>query len=215
LVLSVCYIYISKSTNTQAQALLGSIMFLHKAIKPAQLFVNSIIALLGAWDRRPQGPSMRALIGTSYGLLPAPMWLMVPLPGSPSSQYNMQQLSATDILDCDLAFSHFPRLLYTVADLLSHWDASACPTASLFFSPHQHSLEVSCPLWGTCVALWHLVYFAPQLLPFLPAVCRRLQVTAHLQCQHIAWPPWLWLSFAFISPFLFLLCLVLLYPLFL
>jgi hypothetical protein len=46
-VLSLCKIYISKSkiTKTQLQALLGSLMFLHKAIKPARLFVNRILAL--------------------------------------------------------------------------------------------------------------------------------------------------------------------------
>jgi hypothetical protein len=47
-VLSLCKIYISisKITKTQLQALLGSLMFLHKVIKPAQLFVNCILALL-------------------------------------------------------------------------------------------------------------------------------------------------------------------------
>jgi hypothetical protein len=52
-VLSLCKIYISKSkiTKTELQALLGSLMFLHKAIKPARLFVNRILALL-----RDMGP---------------------------------------------------------------------------------------------------------------------------------------------------------------
>jgi hypothetical protein len=47
-VLSLCKIYFSKSkiTKKQLQALLGSLMFLHKAIKPARLFVNRILALL-------------------------------------------------------------------------------------------------------------------------------------------------------------------------
>jgi hypothetical protein len=47
-VLSLCNIHISKSkiTKNQLQALLGSLMFLHKAIKPARLFVNCILALL-------------------------------------------------------------------------------------------------------------------------------------------------------------------------
>jgi hypothetical protein len=47
-VLSLCKFYFSKSkiTKKQLQALLGSLMFLHKAIKPAQLFVDRILALL-------------------------------------------------------------------------------------------------------------------------------------------------------------------------
>jgi hypothetical protein len=47
-VLSLCKIYVSKSkiTKRQLQALLGSLMFLQKAIKPARLFVNRILALL-------------------------------------------------------------------------------------------------------------------------------------------------------------------------
>jgi hypothetical protein len=47
-VLSLCKFYFSKSkiAKKQLQALLGSLMFLHKAIKPAQLFVNRILALL-------------------------------------------------------------------------------------------------------------------------------------------------------------------------
>jgi hypothetical protein len=45
-VLSLCNLYISlsKITKRQLQALLGSLMFLHKAIKPARLFVNPILA---------------------------------------------------------------------------------------------------------------------------------------------------------------------------
>jgi hypothetical protein len=47
-VLSLCKFYFSKSniTKKQLQALLVSLMFLHKAIKPARLFVNRILALL-------------------------------------------------------------------------------------------------------------------------------------------------------------------------
>jgi hypothetical protein len=49
-VLSLCKLYFSKSkiTKKQLQALLGSLMFLHKAIKPARLFVNRILVLL--WE---------------------------------------------------------------------------------------------------------------------------------------------------------------------
>jgi hypothetical protein len=47
-VLSLCNFYLSKSkiTKTNLQALIGSLMFLHKAIKPAWLFVNCTLALL-------------------------------------------------------------------------------------------------------------------------------------------------------------------------
>jgi hypothetical protein len=47
-VLSLCKHYFSKKfiTKNQLQALIGSIIFLHKAIKPARTFVNSILALL-------------------------------------------------------------------------------------------------------------------------------------------------------------------------
>jgi hypothetical protein len=47
-VLSLCNFYISKSkiSKHKLQALIGSLMFLHKAIKPARLFVNRILALL-------------------------------------------------------------------------------------------------------------------------------------------------------------------------
>jgi hypothetical protein len=46
-VLSLCTFYLSKSkiTKTNLQALIGSLLFLHKAIKPARLFVNRILAL--------------------------------------------------------------------------------------------------------------------------------------------------------------------------
>jgi hypothetical protein len=58
-VLSLCTIYISKSkiTKTKLQALLGSLMFLHKAIKPARLFVNHIFALI-----RDMGPAASVAI---------------------------------------------------------------------------------------------------------------------------------------------------------
>jgi hypothetical protein len=47
-VLSLCNFYISKSkiSNQKLQALIGSLMFLHKAFKPARLFVIRILALL-------------------------------------------------------------------------------------------------------------------------------------------------------------------------
>jgi hypothetical protein len=55
-VLSLCTFYLSKSkiTKTNLQALIGSLMFLHKAIKPARLFVNHILALLWGMDEAPQ-----------------------------------------------------------------------------------------------------------------------------------------------------------------
>jgi hypothetical protein len=48
--LSLCNFYISKSkiSKQKLQALIGSLMFLHKAIKPAHLCVNHILALL--WE---------------------------------------------------------------------------------------------------------------------------------------------------------------------
>jgi hypothetical protein len=47
-VLCLCKFYISKSKISKQKllALIGSLMFLHKAIKPARLFVNRILALL-------------------------------------------------------------------------------------------------------------------------------------------------------------------------
>jgi hypothetical protein len=47
-VLSLCNFYISKSKISQQklQALIDSLMFLHKAIKPGRIFVNHILALL-------------------------------------------------------------------------------------------------------------------------------------------------------------------------
>jgi hypothetical protein len=55
-VLSLCNFYLSKSkiTKTNLQALIGSLMFLHKAIKPARLFVNHILALLRDMGDAPQ-----------------------------------------------------------------------------------------------------------------------------------------------------------------
>jgi hypothetical protein len=55
-VLSLCTFYLSKSkiTKTNFQALIGSLMFLHKAIKPARLFVNRILALLRDMGDAPQ-----------------------------------------------------------------------------------------------------------------------------------------------------------------
>jgi hypothetical protein len=52
---------------------------------------------------------------------------------------NIHLLQTT--LDCDLAFSPVPGRLNTVADLLSRWDTSARPTASLF------SLLNTAPVW--------------------------------------------------------------------
>jgi hypothetical protein len=47
-VVSLCTLYFSKKfiTKNQLQALIGSLIFLHKAIKPARTFVNRILALL-------------------------------------------------------------------------------------------------------------------------------------------------------------------------
>jgi hypothetical protein len=47
-VLSLCNFYVSKSkiSKQKLQAQIGSHLFLHKAIKPARLFVNHILALL-------------------------------------------------------------------------------------------------------------------------------------------------------------------------
>jgi hypothetical protein len=47
-IISLCYHHIGKSSisKQKLQALIGSLMFLHKAIKPARLFVNHILALL-------------------------------------------------------------------------------------------------------------------------------------------------------------------------
>jgi hypothetical protein len=56
---------------------------------------------------------------------------------------NIHLLQTT--LDCDLAFSHVPGQLNTVADLLSRWDTSTRPIASLF------SLLNAAPVW--CPAL--------------------------------------------------------------
>jgi hypothetical protein len=55
-VLSLCTFYLSKSkiTKTNLQALIGSLMFLHKAIKPARLFINHILALLRDMGDAPQ-----------------------------------------------------------------------------------------------------------------------------------------------------------------
>jgi hypothetical protein len=80
-VLSLCTFYLSKSkiTKTNLLALIGSLMFLHKAIKPARLFVNRILALLWDMSALIKWPSMRALTRTSDGLLPALMRLMAPL----------------------------------------------------------------------------------------------------------------------------------------
>jgi hypothetical protein len=153
-VLSLCKIYISKSkiTKNQLQALLGSLMFLHKAIKPARLFVNRILALL-----RDMGPAASAAIdkGTRQDL----RWFIAcahvangtisiykclhpqtdrnPLLHSIARNVHLLEMT----LDCDLAFSHVPGWLNTVADLLSHWDASARPMASLF------TLLNTTPVW--------------------------------------------------------------------
>jgi hypothetical protein len=53
---------------------------------------------------------------------------------------NIHLLQAT--LDCDLEFSHIPGPHNTVADLLSRWDSTWRPTASLF------SLLNSTPVWA-------------------------------------------------------------------
>jgi hypothetical protein len=55
-VLSLCIFYLSQSkiTKTNLQALIGSLMFLHKAIKPARLFVNHILTLLRDMGEAPQ-----------------------------------------------------------------------------------------------------------------------------------------------------------------
>jgi hypothetical protein len=47
-IISLCTIYFSKKSisKKQLQALIGSLIFLHKAIKPARTFVNRILALL-------------------------------------------------------------------------------------------------------------------------------------------------------------------------
>jgi hypothetical protein len=47
-IISLCYHHIGKSSipKQKLQALIGSLMFLHKAIKPARLFINRILALL-------------------------------------------------------------------------------------------------------------------------------------------------------------------------
>jgi hypothetical protein len=47
-ILSLCNFYVSKSkiSKQKLQALIGSLMLLHKAFKPAQLFINRILALL-------------------------------------------------------------------------------------------------------------------------------------------------------------------------
>jgi hypothetical protein len=56
-VLSLCTFYLSQSkiTKTNLQALIGSLMFLHKAIKPARLFVNRILTLLRDKSEATQG----------------------------------------------------------------------------------------------------------------------------------------------------------------
>jgi hypothetical protein len=41
-----CFLNKNKITKNQIQSLLGSLLFLHKAIKPARAFVNRVIALL-------------------------------------------------------------------------------------------------------------------------------------------------------------------------
>jgi hypothetical protein len=55
--LSLCTLYLSKSkiTKTNLQALIGSLMFLHKAIKSARLLVNRILALLRDMGDASQG----------------------------------------------------------------------------------------------------------------------------------------------------------------
>jgi hypothetical protein len=226
-VLSLCKIYISKSkiTKTQLQALLGSLMFLHKAIKPARLFVNRILALL-----RDMGPAasvaidegtrqdLRWFIACAHaangtvsiykclqpqtdifvdaslsGLGGALNAFVYRAPLSPRPGWSIAHWEAINVfvalqvfsafisgrrvmvwcdsrvavailhsgrgrdpllhtiarnihllqttLDCDLAFSHVPGRLNTVADLLSRWDTSAHPTASLF------SLLNTAPVW--------------------------------------------------------------------
>jgi hypothetical protein len=47
-ILSLCTFYLSQSkiTKHNLHALIGSLMFLHMAIRPARLFVNRILALL-------------------------------------------------------------------------------------------------------------------------------------------------------------------------
>jgi hypothetical protein len=47
-IISLCNHYFSKKSisKTQLQALIGSLIFLHKAIKPARTFTNRILALL-------------------------------------------------------------------------------------------------------------------------------------------------------------------------
>jgi hypothetical protein len=223
-VLYLCKLYFSKSkiTKNQLQALLGSLMFLHKAIKPARLFANRILALL-----KDMGPAASAAINESTrqdlrwfiacahaangtvsiykclqpqtnifvdaslsglggglnafvyraALSPKPGWsiahweainvfvalqvfsafirgrrimvwcdsrvaLAIRDPLLHSIARNIHLLLTT--LDCDLAFSHVPGLLNTVADLLSRWDASTHPTASLF--TRLNAAPVWCPV---------------------------------------------------------------------
>jgi hypothetical protein len=80
-VLSLCTFYLSKSTitKTNLQALIGSLMFLHKAIKPARLFVNRILALLRDMGEANQVASdegthqdLRWFIACAHAILMAP-----------------------------------------------------------------------------------------------------------------------------------------------
>jgi hypothetical protein len=62
---------------------------------------------------------------------------------------NIHLLQST--LDCHLAFSHVPGRLNTVADLLSRWDTSAHPTASLFSV--LNTALVWCPVPASALVL--------------------------------------------------------------
>jgi hypothetical protein len=122
-VLSLYKFYFSKSkiTKKQLRALLGSITFIHKAIKPARLFVNRILALL--WE---MGEATAIAIDEA-------------------SKQDLQWFIAcaravngtVSIYKC----LHIPGKLNQVGDLLSRWSASRRPLATLF------SLLNQVPVW--------------------------------------------------------------------
>jgi hypothetical protein len=47
-IIDICKLYLNKKriTRTQPQSLIGSVIFMHKAVKPARIFINRILALL-------------------------------------------------------------------------------------------------------------------------------------------------------------------------
>jgi hypothetical protein len=69
-VVSLCTHYISKKfiSKNQLQALIGSLIVLHKAIKPARIFINRILAILRKMGPATKLLSLRVLNRTSNGL---------------------------------------------------------------------------------------------------------------------------------------------------